>query len=163
MYQQTLCFIKRNNEILMLNRNSSPLKGLWNGIGGKVERDETPIQCVQREVKEETTLDIPAGQFQYKGIIYWKVDDLYEGGLHAFLVDFPEGISFPTPRRAEEGILEWKRIEWLFEKDNLGVGEMIPYYLPELLWQEEPLVHKCYIRNKVLFNYTYSLLKGVEE
>lgn len=41
MYKHTLCFIKRNEEILMLNREYDPVKGLWNGVGGKIEKGET--------------------------------------------------------------------------------------------------------------------------
>ena len=37
MYKHTLCFIKRNEEILMLNREHDPVKGLWNGVGGKID------------------------------------------------------------------------------------------------------------------------------
>ncbi|MGX5575494.1 hypothetical protein ACWKTS_29890 [Bacillus toyonensis] len=33
MHKHTLCFIKRNEEILMLNREYDPVKGLWNGVG----------------------------------------------------------------------------------------------------------------------------------
>ncbi|MEK4498575.1 hypothetical protein [Bacillus sp. FSL R12-0069] len=37
MYKHTLCFIKRNEEILMLNREYDPVKGLWNRVGGKID------------------------------------------------------------------------------------------------------------------------------
>ncbi|WP_237522584.1 NUDIX domain-containing protein, partial [Bacillus cereus] len=53
MYKHTLCFIKRNEEILMLNRKYDPVKGLWNGVGGKVEKGETPLENAIREIKEE--------------------------------------------------------------------------------------------------------------
>lgn len=46
---------------LMLNRNKKPGDihlGKWNGLGGKFEVGETPEQCVIREVKEESGLDI---------------------------------------------------------------------------------------------------------
>ena len=32
--------------------------GLWNGIGGKAERDETPLQAMVREFQEETGVRI---------------------------------------------------------------------------------------------------------
>lgn len=35
MFNQTLCFIRKDDEILMLNRQKAPLQGLWNGVGGK--------------------------------------------------------------------------------------------------------------------------------
>lgn len=33
-------------------------KGKWNGLGGKLEPEETPEECVIREVKEESGLTI---------------------------------------------------------------------------------------------------------
>ncbi len=50
MYKHTLCFIKRNEEILMLNREYDPVKGLWNGVGGKIEKGETPLENAIREI-----------------------------------------------------------------------------------------------------------------
>ncbi|SCB68392.1 Uncharacterized protein BWGO95_02532 [Bacillus mycoides] len=28
----------------MLNREYDPVKGLWNGVGGKIEKGETPLE-----------------------------------------------------------------------------------------------------------------------
>ncbi|WP_317951282.1 NUDIX domain-containing protein, partial [Rossellomorea marisflavi] len=50
MYKYTLCFIQRNDEILMLNRDKPPVLGLWNGVGGKVADGETPTACILREI-----------------------------------------------------------------------------------------------------------------
>ena len=57
----TLCYLSKGNQTLMLNRNKKNNdihKGKWNGLGGKFESGETPEQCVIREVKEESGLDI---------------------------------------------------------------------------------------------------------
>lgn len=35
-------------------------RGKLNGIGGKMERGETPVQAMVREFKEETSVEIPA-------------------------------------------------------------------------------------------------------
>ncbi|MDP3974258.1 MAG: NUDIX domain-containing protein [Candidatus Daviesbacteria bacterium] len=32
--------------------------GIWIGIGGHIESDENPIECVLREIKEETNLEV---------------------------------------------------------------------------------------------------------
>lgn len=32
--------------------------GIWIGIGGHIEKDENPMECVLREVREETNLEI---------------------------------------------------------------------------------------------------------
>lgn len=64
MYKHTLCFIKRNEEILMLNREYAPVKGLWNGVGGKIEKGETPLENTIREIKEETNIKVTYDQIQ---------------------------------------------------------------------------------------------------
>lgn len=56
MFKYTVCFVKKNNELLMLNREKekAPIMGVWNGVGGKIEKGETPDMGAQREVFEET-------------------------------------------------------------------------------------------------------------
>lgn len=47
-------------EVVWLIRKSKPnwQKGLLNGIGGKIEQNETPLQAMEREFKEEAGLEI---------------------------------------------------------------------------------------------------------
>jgi 8-oxo-dGTP diphosphatase len=40
-------------------------KGNLNGIGGKIEEDESTLSCVVREVKEESNLSIPENYWVY--------------------------------------------------------------------------------------------------
>jgi 8-oxo-dGTP diphosphatase len=61
MILATLCYIKHNGCTLMLHRNKKANdihEGKWNGLGGKFEPGETPEECVQREVLEESGLTI---------------------------------------------------------------------------------------------------------
>ena len=51
----------KNNQTLMLHRvkkENDMHEGKWNGLGGKLEAGETPEECVIREVKEESGLNI---------------------------------------------------------------------------------------------------------
>ena len=58
-------FDKQLKHILLIKKNKSPeglgdkMFGLLNGLGGKIEPNETPIHAMRRELKEEADLDIP--------------------------------------------------------------------------------------------------------
>lgn len=99
MYKHTLCFIKRNEEILMLNREYDPVKGLWNGVGGKIEKGETPLENAIREIKEETNIKVTYDQIQFKGIIKWE-DSSYSGGMYVYLVELLHEFTYHTPKIA---------------------------------------------------------------
>lgn len=52
-------FITDEERVLLIQKNR-PMwqKGSYNGVGGKVEKNETPIEGMIREAKEETGLHI---------------------------------------------------------------------------------------------------------
>ncbi|MBJ7985909.1 NUDIX hydrolase [Bacillus cereus] len=139
MYKHTLCFIKRNEEILMLNREYDPVKGLWNGVGGKIE-------------KGETNIDVEQNQIQFKGIIKWE-DSSYSGGMYVYLVELLNEFTYHTPKKVSEGILDWKEVSWILSDYNYGVGEMIPKFLTEVLYNELILEHSCVLSNHKLVDY----------
>ena len=61
MILATLCYIQHNGYTLMLHRTKRADDihlGKWNGLGGKVESGESPEECVTREVREESGLEI---------------------------------------------------------------------------------------------------------
>gem|GEM_PF-421849 len=152
MYKHTLCFIKRNEEILMLNRKYDPVKGLWNGVGGKIEKGETPLENVIREIKEETNIKVTHDQIQFKGIIKWE-DSSYSGGMYVYLVELLHEFTYHTPKKVSEGILDWKEVSWILSDYNYGVGEMIPKFLVEVLHNEFILEHNFILSNHKLINY----------
>ncbi|AIK39782.1 NUDIX domain protein [Bacillus pseudomycoides] len=81
----------------MLNKKYAPAKGLWNGVGGKIESGETPLESAICEIKEETDIDIKRNQIQFKGIITWEMDHTYSGGMYAYVVDVPNDFYYETP------------------------------------------------------------------
>lgn len=57
----TLCYVRDKDNVLMLHRTKKENdihKGKYNGLGGKLEKGETPYECVIREVYEESGLMI---------------------------------------------------------------------------------------------------------
>lgn len=57
----TLCYVRKDGKTLMIHRvkkQNDLHAGLWNGIGGKFDAGESPENCVIREVREESGLEI---------------------------------------------------------------------------------------------------------
>lgn len=47
-----------NGKILLIRRAREPFKGEWAIPGGRIEEGESAEQCLKREMKEETGLDV---------------------------------------------------------------------------------------------------------
>ena len=37
--EAVMCFVIKDEKVLMINRSKSPFMGLWNAVGGKVEEN----------------------------------------------------------------------------------------------------------------------------
>ena len=85
----TLCYIEKEDSYLMLHRISKKNdvnKEKWIGVGGHFEKDESPEDCLLREVKEETGLDVK--NIRYFGSQPWP----YPSGLMVgFIADYAGG------------------------------------------------------------------------
>lgn len=128
----TLCFLINENEVLMLLRAKEPNKGKWNGVGGKIEFNETPKESCTREVLEETGLKLKnplfRGMIALNGIecIYVYASNDFEGNL----------IS------TDEGMLEWKKLDWILSSKEV-VGN-IPFFIEDVLnFTSEPKLYDC--------------------
>ena len=55
--------INHNGRFLIAKRNlKKSLGGLWEFPGGKVEEDESPEECMARELKEELDIEVEVGE-----------------------------------------------------------------------------------------------------
>lgn len=45
-------------KVLLIKRGREPFQGQWAIPGGRIDDDETAEQCLRREMKEETGLDV---------------------------------------------------------------------------------------------------------
>ena len=104
MINTSLCYVYHGNEVLMLHRvkkKNDLNRDKWIGIGGKFEENESPEECVLREVREETGLTLTS--FRDRGIVTF-VSDRYSGEyMHLFTADGFAG----TLTDCDEGCLEW--------------------------------------------------------
>ncbi|HYG56977.1 MAG TPA: GNAT family N-acetyltransferase [Symbiobacteriaceae bacterium] len=131
MYKQTICLIRRRDQLLLLNRNRAPWMGMWMGPGGKMEPGESPRMCALREVREET--GIALDDVRFAGLVTWDVEGGRSGGMYAFVADVQADFGYPSPRASSEGLLDWKKIDWVLNPKNLGVARHLPRFAPAML------------------------------
>jgi 8-oxo-dGTP diphosphatase len=155
MLKYTICFIKRNDEILLLNRNKKPNMGLWNGVGGKIDPNESPYESIIREIFEETGLKLE--EVVAAGNVIWKSNN-GKSGMYVFIADLPIGDHIDTPVQVEEGILDWKKLDWILDPNNSGVVSNIKCFLPKILTGEYGLEHKFEYENGQMIKNTSSYL-----
>ncbi len=143
MYQYTLAFIIKNDKVLLLNRNFNPWKGCWNGVGGKIENNETIDDSMLREIREETGLNLDNSQIKYKGTVTWNSFEAEGEGLYLYICHLSESQHVSTPFVFDEGILEWKPLDWALDLENLGVASNIPIFLSHALKSNKPHDYHC--------------------
>lgn len=102
--QTTLCYIEKDGNYLMLHRvkrENDINKDKWIGVGGHFEADESPEECLLREVKEETGLELTA--WKLRGIITFICDRQETEYMFLYTADEFTG----TLTECSEGDLEW--------------------------------------------------------
>ena len=104
MQLSTLCYIEQNNRYLMLHRtkkDNDPNHDKWVGIGGKFESDESPDECLLREVKEETGLTLL--DYDFRGVVTFISNKWETEYMHLFTASSFQGELIDC----NEGKLEW--------------------------------------------------------
>ncbi len=127
----TLCYIEKDGQYLMLHRTvkkNDVNKDKWIGVGGHFEADESPEECVLREVKEETGYTLTS--YRFRGIVTFVSGNGVTEYMHLFTADEFEGKSIAC----DEGELEWVKKEDVL-KLNIWEGDRI---FLRLLADEEP-------------------------
>ena len=104
MRMTTLCYLERDGRYLMLHRTKKAVDDShdkWIGVGGKFEPDESPEECMLREVREETGLVVT--RWRYHGIVTFVSDVAQSDYMHLFSATEWEGTLHPC----DEGELQW--------------------------------------------------------
>ena len=131
MRNTTLCYLEQDGQYLMLHRvkkSHDVNHGKWIGVGGKFEFQESPEDCLLREVREETGLTLKS--WRYRGIVTFVYNDDEAEYMHLFTADGWTG----TLRDCAEGELRWVPRDEV-GKLNLWQGDRI---FLALLARDEP-------------------------
>lgn len=130
MMNTTLCYIEKENKYLMLHRTKKENdlnEGKWIGVGGKFEKDETPEECLLREVREETGLTLT--RYKLRAVITFRSDKWETEYMYLFTADEFTGELMDC----SEGELEW------VDKDkilNLNIWEGDKIFLKKMIEED---------------------------
>lgn len=119
---RTLSFLFRGHEVLLIQGN--PQKKLWaglyNAIGGHIERGEDAVSSALREIREETGLEV--NNLRLMGTVLVDVEKELGVCLFVFRGEAKPGDLVPS----QEGQLAWIAVERVSE---LPVVPDLPLFL----------------------------------
>ncbi len=146
MINSTLCYIERDRQYLMLHRikkENDLNHDKWIGVGGRFEKDESPEECLLREVREETGLTLD--RWRFRGVITFISNEWETEYMYLFTADRYHGEMI----ECDEGVLEWVDQEKIAQLP-LWEGDKIFF---RLLAQDEPpfLMTLQYEGDKLVF------------
>lgn len=121
-----ICYIFDGDKSLMIKRKKEPFSGYIVAPGGRFEEGETPFQCIEREIMEETGLAIK--DYKLKIVTSEVGPKHYRWILYLFICNAFEG----TVRESDEGELCWVDIDKLTQNKMSDIDkEMLPYVLDD--------------------------------
>lgn len=113
-YVVIFLFTKDYKKVLMVKRKKPPYQECWNGIGGKIEENETEVQTAIRECYEETGIKLENPKL-FITYIYPETNEMNKGTNLSVLYDFIEEVPVNAN---EEGAYEWKDIAFALDFNN---------------------------------------------
>ena len=141
----TLCYIEKDGQYLMLHRVSKEHdinKDKWIGVGGHFEENESPEECLKREVKEETGYTLTS--YRFRGLVTFISDRWQTEYMCLYTADGFSG----EQKECDEGILAWvpkselgKLTLWEGDKIFLRLlAEEKPFFSLKLRYENDTLV-----------------------
>lgn len=101
LYVCGFLFDEEKNHVLLIKKNKPEWQaGKLNGIGGKMESGEAPLESMVREFKEEAGIYIPS--------ILWKNFCVLKGSdyvVHFFTATVPKDVFFSFTQMTEEKVV----------------------------------------------------------
>lgn len=111
----TLCYIEKDDCYLMMHRVKKEMdinKDKWVGIGGHFQEGESPEECLLREVKEETGLELL--NYRFRGIVTFVSDVWGTEYMCLYTADQFQG-NLIESSDCDEGELLWVKKKDVFQ------------------------------------------------
>ncbi|OGC38243.1 hypothetical protein A2V54_03305 [candidate division WWE3 bacterium RBG_19FT_COMBO_53_11] len=118
MTPAVLCFIVKDDQVLLAMKKRGFGEGWWNGAGGKIKDGETPLEAILREMQEEVGI-VPHDPVHHGTLRFFFEDGTPDWEVRVFRAEEFDG----EPSESEE-----MRPAWFNFED-------IPY---DLMWKDDP-------------------------
>lgn len=130
-FEVAAVFIENEDLILLLHRQKNKSQAnKWGIPGGKIEKNETPLQAAIREVKEETGFDISQQHIENLGTVYIEYNERDHFVYHMFRTKLKG-----NPGEVKINFNEHKGFTWVTPSDGLKI---------DLLQDEDPCFRLIY-------------------
>ena len=142
----TLCFVKKDNKILMINRNKYPFMGMWNCVGGHVEEGEDALTGALREIREEGMIDVSDASLI--SVSTWNYDDDL---IYVYVSNLPSSFDDSIyPIKISEGIVDFKDIDWILNEQNYGIVPDLRLFIKDIKEGKKQNYHLVYDNDKLI-------------
>ncbi len=142
MKHVTLLFLLRDNEILLAMKKRGFGVGRWNGVGGKIEPDETIEEATARECREEIGVN-PGALEKVAHLTFAFPDGTPDILAHVYITREWEG----EPVETEEMAPRW------FALGDIPYGEMWQddaFWLPHVLAGKKLVARFVFTQDEVM-------------
>lgn len=113
-----MLFNKNKDKLLLVKRNKKPYKDCWNGIGGKIEENETPLEAAKRECMEETNIVLENPRLLVTYV--YPESNIINSNTHLNVIyDFVKEVEV---KDNYEGHYEWKDIDFVMDTYNQEIA-----------------------------------------
>lgn len=117
-YVVILLFDKCYDKVLLVKRNKKPYPNCWNGIGGKIEKNETVIEATIRECQEETNIKL----INPKLLVTLRYPQNNPLNSNIELNVMYDNVDEVLISDNEEGHYEWKNINFVMDINNKQIA-----------------------------------------
>jgi len=149
-YTLGFIFNKELNKVLLIQ---FPNKGKWNdgfinGVGGHIDKGETPLQCMMREAAEEADFYSTKDRWNYAGM-YDGTNSSNPFKIYTFYCQFEEHLI--KAFNGEEGSTNWYTIENIPKlKTVSNLQWMVPFCIAKIKGEIHGTFHANYVDNSAV-------------
>ncbi len=156
----TLAYIVNQSDVLLLYRNKKENdfhEGKFVAIGGRLEPGETPLECILRELIEETGYELSSTEIDYRGYIYF--DEVSRNKTKEDLPAFNWLVFIYYARVDEKKIIDNSEgeLQWFsFDEvpyDKMWAGDKI--FTPKILLSNDIIEGKFLYKGEEIVNWTF--------